>query len=50
MTFLDISLILNLIFDIFNICPATTAIVERGFPLMNLIMNDLRRSMNARNL
>ena len=44
--FPDISLILNLM----SICPASGAVVERGFSLMNLIMNDLRSSMNIRTL
>ena len=32
------------------ICPASGAVVERGFSLMNLIMNDLRSSMNITTL
>ena len=33
-----------------SVCPASGAVVERGFSLMNLIMNDLRSSMNVRKL
>ena len=36
--------------DWISICPANSAVVERGFSLMNLIMNDVRSSMNARKL
>ena len=42
----DVAIILNII----SICPASGAVVERGFSLMNLIMNDLRNSMNIRTL
>ena len=44
--FPDVTKILNIIV----ICPASGAVVERGFSLMNLIMNDLRNSMNIRTL
>ena len=30
-----------------SVCPASGAVVKRGFSLMNLIMNDLRSSMNV---
>lgn len=40
----------NLILNIIAICPSSGAVVERGFSLMNLIMNDLRNSMNIRTL
>jgi len=33
-----------------SVCPASGAVVERGFSLMNLIMNDMRSSMNIRTL
>ena len=42
----DIATVLNII----AICPASGALVEREFSLMNLIMNDLRSSMNIRTL
>ena len=35
---------------VLNICHASGAVAERGFSLMNLIMNDLRSSMNIRTL
>ena len=44
--FPDVTKILNII----AICPASGAIAERGFSLMNLIMNDLRNLMNIRTL
>ena len=40
--FPDMTKILNII----AICPASGAVVERGFSLMNLIMNDLQNSIN----
>ena len=40
--FPDMTKILNII----AICPASGAVVERGFSLMNLIMNDLQNSNN----
>ena len=42
----DIATVLNIII----ICPASGAVVERGFSLMNLIMNDLLSSLNIRTL
>ena len=33
-----------------SVCPTSGAVVERGFSLMNLIMNNLRSRMNARTL
>ena len=42
----DIATVLNIII----ICPASGAVVERGFSLMNLIMNDLQSSLNIRTL
>ena len=42
----DIATVLNII----AICPASGALVERGFSLVNLIMNDLRSLMNIRTL
>ena len=42
----DICTVLILI----SVCPARGAVVERGFSLMNLIMNDLRSSMNVPSL
>ena len=44
--FPDVIKILNII----AICPTSGAVVERGFSLMNLIMNDLRNSMYIRTL
>ena len=44
--FPDMTKILNIIV----ICPTSGAVIERGFSLMNLIMNDLRNSMNIRTL
>ena len=44
--FPDVTKILNII----AICPASGAVAERGFSLMNLIMNDLRNSINIRTL
>ena len=32
--------------QLIQVCPASGAVVERGFSLMNLVMNDLRNSMN----
>ena len=40
----DICTVLNLI----SICHTSDAVVECGFSQMNLIMNDLRSSMNIR--
>ena len=42
----DITTVLNII----TICPGSGALVERGFSLMNLIMNDLRSSINIRTI
>ena len=42
----DICAVLILI----SVCPASGTVVECGFSLKNLIMNDLRRSMNVRTL
>ena len=39
-----ISLILNFI----SICPADSAVVQCGFSLMSLMINDLRNSMNVK--
>ena len=36
------------VLSIIVICAASDAVVERGFSLKNLIMNDLRSSMNIR--
>lgn len=33
-----------------SVCPASGAVVERGFSLIGLVMNDLRSSMNVRTL
>ena len=33
-----------------SVCSASGAVVEHGFSLMNLIMNDMRSSMNIRTL
>ena len=44
--FPDITTVLNII----AICPASGVVVERGFSLVNLIMNELRSSMNIRTL
>ena len=41
----DITTVLNII----AICPATGAVIERGFSI-NLIMKDLRSSMNIKTL
>ena len=38
------------VLSIIVICAASDAVVERGFSLKNLIMNDLRSSMNIRTL
>ena len=42
----DIANVLNFM----SIWPGSGAVVERGFSLMNMIMNDLRSSMNIRTL
>ena len=42
----DVAITLQLIL----ICPASGAVVERGFSLMNLIMNELRSSMKVSTL
>ena len=42
----DIATVLNIII----ICPASGAVVERGFSLTNLIMNNLQSSLNIRTL
>ena len=42
----DVAVVLNII----QICPTSGAVVERGFSLMNLIMNDLRSSMKVATL
>ena len=44
--FPDIRTVLNII----AICPASGVVGERGFSLVNLIMNELRSSMNIRTL
>ena len=44
--FPDVAVVLNII----KICPSSGAVVERGFSLMNLIMNDLRSSMKVTTL
>ena len=44
--FPDVAAILQLIL----ICPSSGAVVERGFSLMNLVMNELRSSMNISTL
>ena len=36
--------------QLIQVCPASGAVVERGFLLMNLVMNDLRNSMNIATL
>ena len=33
-----------------SVCPTSGAVVEHGFSLMNLIINDLRSSVNFRTL
>ena len=40
----DIKTVLSII----TICRASGAVVERGFSLMNLIMNNMQSSMNVR--
>ena len=35
-----------IVLEIIQVCPSSGAVVERGFSLMNLIVNDLRSSMN----
>ena len=42
----DITAVLNII----CVCPASGAVVNRGFSLMNLIVNDLQSSMNIKTL
>ena len=39
-----------IVLEIIQVCPSSGAVVERGFSLMNLIMNDLRSSMNIQAL
>ena len=39
-----------IVLDIIQVFPSSGAVVERGFSLMNLIMNDLRSSMNIQTL
>ena len=36
--------------QLIQVCPASGAIVKQGFSLMNLVMNDLRNSMNIATL
>ena len=36
--------------QLIQVCPASGAVVERGFLLMNLVMSDLRNSMNIATL
>ena len=36
--------------QLIQICPASGAVAERGFSLMNLIMNNLRNAMNIATL
>ena len=36
--------------QLIQVCPASGAVVERGFSLMNLVMNDTRNSMNIATL
>ena len=36
--------------QLIQVCSASGAVVERGFLLMNLVMNDLRNSMNIATL
>ena len=33
--------------QLIQVCPASGTVVERGFSLMNLIMDDFRNSMNT---
>ena len=42
----DVATVLQLIM----VCPASGAVVERGFSLMNLVMNELRSSMKISTL
>ena len=42
--------VISAVLNIIAICLASGAAVERGFSLMNLIINDLRSSMNIRTL
>ena len=44
--FPDVAIVLEII----QVCPSSGAVVERGFSLANLIMNDLRSSMNIQTL
>ena len=44
--FPDVAIVLEII----QVCPSSGAVVERRFSLMNLVMNDLRSSMNIQTL
>ena len=44
--FPDVAIVLETI----QVCPSSGAVAERGFSLMNLIMNDTRSSMNIQTL
>ena len=39
-----------IVLESLQVCPSSTAVVERLFSLMDLIMNDLRSSMNIQAL
>ena len=39
-----------IVLEIIKVCLSSRAVVERRFSLMNLVMNDLRRSMNIQTL
>ena len=44
----DVFPLISLILNFISICPADSAVVQCGFSLMSLMINDLRNSMNVK--